>query len=144
AAVRLRGRALLGAAGMAAARIVGIVVVVAVGSSLVIRPPFVADPNDVRVISQGTLFATAEDEIASVQAGVRGDGRKLLWVTGTAMTYLTIDAKLMPLLPLMARPQSTSVLTIAFGMGSAYREALIDRKSTRLNSSHRTISYAVF
>jgi hypothetical protein len=31
----------------------------------------------------------------------------------------------MPLLPLMARPESTNVLTIAFGMGSAYRMGLI-------------------
>src|SRR4029077_11401135 len=102
-----------------------IVVVVAVLSSLLLRPAVVSDPYDLRVTSQGTLLATAEDEIASVQAGVRGDGRKLLWVTGTAMTYLTVDAKLMPLLPLMARPQSTSVLKIAFGMGSASREGLI-------------------
>ncbi len=50
---------------------------------------------------------------------------KHLWVGGTAMTLLTIDAKLMPLLPLMAKPDSTSVLEIAFGMGSAYRTALI-------------------
>jgi hypothetical protein len=105
-------------------RIVAIALVVAVGGSIVLRPQYVHDPNDIRVTTAGTLFASAEDEIASVQAGQEGD-RKHLWVGGTAMTLLTVDAKLMPLLPLMARPQSTNVLTIAFGMGSAYRTALI-------------------
>ena len=31
--------------------------------------------------------------------------RQQLWVTGTAMTLLTVDAKLMPILPLMLRPR---------------------------------------
>ena len=44
----------------------------------------------------------AEDEIASVQAG-RINAQEL-WVTGTSMTLLTVDAKLMPVLPLMLRP----------------------------------------
>jgi spermidine synthase len=112
------------AAGVAGMRIVAIALVVAVGGSILLRPSYVHDPNDIRVTAAGTLFASAEDEIASVQSGQEGD-RKHLWVGGTAMTLLTVDAKLMPLLPLMARPQSTNVLTIAFGMGSAYREALI-------------------
>jgi spermidine synthase len=105
-------------------RVVAIGLVVAIGGSIVLRPRYVHDPNDIRVTSAGTLFASAEDEIASVQSGQEGD-RKHLWVGGTAMTLLTIDAKLMPLIPLMARPQSTSVLTICFGMGSAYRMGLI-------------------
>ena len=33
-------------------------------------------------------------------------GLKQLWVTGTSMTALTIDAKLMPILPLIARPDA--------------------------------------
>jgi len=41
------------------------------------------------------------------------------------MTLLTVDAKLMPVLPLILRPQSTRALTVAFGMGSAFRAALI-------------------
>ena len=48
-----------------------------------------------------------------------------LWVTGTGMTLLTVDAKLMPILPLMLRPESKSALTVAFGMGSAFRGAVI-------------------
>jgi spermidine synthase len=109
---------------LASSRIVAIGVAAAVIGSLIVRPDYVRDPNDLRVTSAGTLFASAEDEIASVQSGMEG-GQKHLWVGGTAMTLLTIDAKLMPLLPLMARPNSTNILTIAFGMGSAYRESLI-------------------
>jgi spermidine synthase len=71
----------------------------------------------------GLIVASREDEIASVQAGQVG-GYEQLWVTGTAMTLLTVDAKLMPILPLMLRPASTTALTIAFGMGSAYRASL--------------------
>ena len=41
------------------------------------------------------------------------------------MTSKTVDVKLMPILPLMLRPSSQTELTIAFGMGSAYRAALI-------------------
>jgi hypothetical protein len=41
------------------------------------------------------------------------------------MTLLTVDAKLMPILPLVARPDSQTALTVAFGMGSSYRTALI-------------------
>ena len=41
------------------------------------------------------------------------------------MTLLTVDAKLMPILPLIARPESTRALVVAFGMGSAFRSALV-------------------
>jgi spermidine synthase len=41
------------------------------------------------------------------------------------MTALTIDANLMPILPLIARPSAVEAATIAFGMGSTYRSALV-------------------
>jgi Spermidine synthase len=50
---------------------------------------------------------------------------KQLWVTGTSMTLLTVDAKLMPILPLMLRPKSQTALAVAFGMGSTFRSSLI-------------------
>jgi spermidine synthase len=88
-------------------------------------PGALAQPNERWIQSkQGRLFASAEDEIASVQAGqVRSTPQ--LWVSGTSMTLLTIDAKLMPVLPLMANPDATDALIVAFGMGSSYRSALI-------------------
>ncbi len=98
-------------------------VAVAIVASLVL-PGVIVDPAVTRITKGGgTVFASAEDEIAAVQAGDR-NGRQL-WVTGTAMTLLTVDAKLMPVLPLMLRPASESALTVAFGMGSAFRSALI-------------------
>jgi spermidine synthase len=72
----------------------------------------------------GELYASTEDEIASVQAG-RFSVTPQLWVTGTSMTLLTVDAKLMPILPAIARPNSTRALVVAFGMGTAFRSALI-------------------
>jgi spermidine synthase len=101
----------------------GFVVVAIVAISLV--PGALAQPNEVWIrASNGRLFASEEDEIASVQAGqVRTTPQ--LWVAGTSMTALTIDAKLMPILPLMANPDAKNALIVAFGMGSSYRTALI-------------------
>ena len=82
------------------------------------------DPTVARIHARhGAISMSLEDEIASVQAG-SADGFQQLWVAGTSMTLLTVDAKLMPILPLMLRPNSKTALTIAFGMGSAYRGAL--------------------
>jgi spermidine synthase len=87
-------------------------------------PGWVVDPSVVRIRGgNAELYESREDEIASVQAGYYGTPQ--LWVTGTAMTLLTIDAKLMPVIPLMVRPASESALTVAFGMGSAFRTALV-------------------
>jgi spermidine synthase len=82
------------------------------------------DPEVVRIEKAGDLFATGEDEIASVQAGTIGRDPQL-WVAGTSMTGMTIDTRLMAALPAMARPDSSSLLVIAFGMGSSYRTGLI-------------------
>src|SRR4029453_9604521 len=78
-------------------------------------PGALAQPNERWIQSkEGRLFASAEDEIASVQAGqVRSTPQ--LWVAGTSMTLLTIDAKLMPILPLMADPDAKDALIVAFG-----------------------------
>jgi spermidine synthase len=102
-----------------AASVIGLAIVVGT-----LTPGTVVDPGEARVRNEGgQIFASHEDEIASVQAGQVV--AQELWVTGTSMTLLTVDAKLMPILPLLLRPQSESALTVAFGMGSAYRSALI-------------------
>ena len=85
--------------------------------------PIFVDPSAARIALRGELIASAEDEIASVQAG--RVGRDLhLWVAGTSMTALTVDAKLMVVLPKILRPDAQDALIVAFGMGSSYREAL--------------------
>jgi spermidine synthase len=110
---RAVGPALLGAA------------TVAMIAVLAMRPGLVVQPSESVIRAQGgTVFASTEDEIASVQAGqIRPTPE--LWVAGTSMTLLTVDAKLMPILPLIARPDAQRALVVAFGMGTAFRSALI-------------------
>ena len=107
--------------GLAAAASVAAVCVLAV--ALVIPNAAVADPGATRMARVGSLFASAEDEIASVQAGVAG-GKEALWVAGAGMTRLTVDAKLMALMPEFTRPDAQRMLVIAFGMGSSFRTGL--------------------
>lgn len=121
--VSASGRAVLapvrrGVTGIAA---VGVAAVIVAG---LVTPGTIVDPSVARIANaHARLFASHEDEIASVQAGATVTPQ--LWVTGTAMTLLTVDAKLMPVLPLMLRPDAKSAVTVAFGMGSAFRGALI-------------------
>jgi spermidine synthase len=106
----------IGAAAVMAAVVIGVTAA---------SPRITLDPAVARIQNmQGTIAVAAEDEIASVQAGRLGNTHHL-WVGGTSMTLLTVDARLMPILPLIARPDSTSALTVAFGMGSSFRTALI-------------------
>jgi spermidine synthase len=92
---------------------------------LAVRPGAIVQPNVALIESLGgRIFASSEDEIASVQAGQKSSTPEL-WVAGTSMTLLTVDAKLMPILPLIARPESDRALVVAFGMGTAFRSSLI-------------------
>ena len=109
-------RAGIGGAGVAAT----LVLVAAIAI-----PGAIVDPTEARIRAiGGQVERAAEDEIAAVRAG-RARGAEQLWVAGTGMTLLTVDAKLMPILPLMLRPESESALVVAFGMGSSFRTALI-------------------
>ena len=102
-----------------------LVVVAAIIVVTTLRPGVLVQPNEAYIASAGgRLFDSTEDEIASVQAGQISFTPEL-WVAGTSMTLLTVDAKLMPVLPLIARPESKEALVVAFGMGSAFRAALI-------------------
>jgi spermidine synthase len=94
------------------------------GFVLIWPPPFVAEPGETYVRQNGTLYASAEDEIASVQAGSVGQIKRL-WVAGTAMTHLTVNARLMAILPMMIRPNAQSMLNICFGMGSTFHSAIV-------------------
>ena len=118
-----RGRSALSATRRSSTSIAAFVVAAIVIAGL-ITPGTIVDPSIARIRNvNAQLFQTAEDEIASVQAGATVTPQ--LWVTGTAMTLLTVDAKMMPILPLVLRPDAKTALTVAFGMGSAYRGALI-------------------
>jgi spermidine synthase len=102
----------------------GSVLVVLAIVGLVVPNSLVANPSANALSRQSLLLANQEDEIASVQAGGKPDSLQLL-VGGTGMTRLTVDAKVMTYLPLIARPDARKLLVICFGMGSAYRSGLI-------------------
>ena len=119
--IAVRGPSLVGwfAGGLSGAAAAALIVVVAATGTGFVNPT-------IRLVAQehGTVFASTEDEIASVVAG-EADGFKQLWVGGTSMTVLTVDTKLMPIIPLMLRPGATHGLAIAFGMGTAFRSSLV-------------------
>ena len=108
---------------------------VAIGAvvMMAIPNPLVADP-EMSVLNRdhAIVFGQAEDEVASVQAarvpGARFDYR--LYVGGYSMTGLTAVTRLMPDLPLMARPESKTICVVAFGMGASYRSALMSGLQT--------------
>lgn len=90
-----------------------------------LRPGVLVSPSEARLrVVRATVFASSEDEIATVESGQVAITPEL-WVAGTSMTLLTVDAKMMPILPLIARPDSTRALVVAFGMGSSFRSALV-------------------
>ena len=92
--------------------VIGLLVVAVAGGQAFV------DPTVARIErTGGTVVRSAEDEIASVQGGVDANGNKHLSVTGSSMTLLTVDAKLMPVLPSMARPEAKTAAVVAFGMG---------------------------
>jgi spermidine synthase len=90
-----------------------------------LAPAALVSPNEARLNGlNATIFDATEDEIATVEAG-QLHATPELWVAGTSMTLLTVDANLMPVLPLIARPESKRALIVAFGMGTSFRTALI-------------------
>lgn len=65
-----------------------------------------------------------EDNLSTVDAvGGPPTGRRL-FVSGTAMTALSVDTQLMADLPKAIRPHATRFLDIAFGMGTTYHTAI--------------------
>lgn len=102
---------------------VGVATAVAVVASLVSGAAFRNPTTTMIAELGGKINAATEDEIAAVVAGELR-GRRQLWVGGTSMTVITVDTKLMPLLPLAMRPEAKRCLVIAFGMGTAFRTSL--------------------
>ena len=98
--------------------VTAVVLVVALATSGILVDPSVANIAN----RNGELFASREDEIASVQAG-SVNGFKQLWVTGASMTALTVDARLMVTLPLIARPDSKDALIVCSGWAPASARA---------------------
>ncbi|MBO0685126.1 MAG: hypothetical protein J2P45_18395, partial [Candidatus Dormibacteraeota bacterium] len=65
-----------------------------------------------------------EDDLSTVDAlGGPVAGRRL-YVSGTTMTAISVDTKLMAYIPKVIRPNANSFLDICFGMGTTYRSAI--------------------
>jgi len=65
-----------------------------------------------------------EDILSTVDAVGGPPTQRRLFVSGTGMTQLSVDTKLMAYLPKVIRPQAASFLDICFGMGTTYRSAI--------------------
>lgn len=65
-----------------------------------------------------------EDDLSTVDAEGGAPAQRVLYTSGTGMTALSVDTKLMAYLPKVVRPNASSFLDIAFGMGTTYRSAL--------------------
>ena len=80
---------------------IAVVIVASLVRGTAFRNPTIAPDRAARAAQ---VFEATEDEIAPVVAGQRSYPQ--LWVNGTSMTLITVDTKLMPLLPLMLRPDA--------------------------------------
>lgn len=87
--------------------------------------PIARTATENRLSTLGTLVAHSEDNIATVDAQGGPPAQKRLYVSGVAMTFLTVSTKLMAYLPKALRPDASNALVICFGMGSTYRSSLI-------------------
>ena len=74
--------------------------------------------------AQHLPYHHVEDRLSTVDAVGGPPARRRLEVSGTAMTALSVDTKLMAYLPKVLRPNASTFLDICFGMGSTYRSAL--------------------
>src|SRR5690348_18042144 len=64
--------------------------------------------------------------------------------TSTLFPYTTLFRSMLLTTPVLLATQTPVIKDIRFGRHLTFDRMVIDRKSTRLNSSHPSISYAVF
>ncbi len=95
------------------------VILVATGS------PVLLTATDHRLAATGLPFRHTEDRLSTVDALGGPPARRRLFVSGTAMTSLSVDTKLMAYIPKVIRPNAQNFLDICFGMGTTFRSALI-------------------
>jgi spermidine synthase len=87
--------------------------------------PIARTATENRLQHEGVLVAHREDNIATVDVEGGPLAQRRIYVTGIAMTFLTVDTKFMAYLPKALRPSASDMLDICFGMGSTYRSSLI-------------------
>ena len=121
--VGIDGARRVGRQGALAALLVG-AALLSVGAT-VARLPLTQTSTENYLAGLGLHAVHLEDNLATVDGLGGAPLQRRLYVSGVAMTTLTIDTKLMAYVPKALRPQATRFLDIAFGMGSTYRSGLI-------------------
>jgi spermidine synthase len=77
-----------------------------------------------------------EDDLSTADAVGGAPADRRLYVSGTTMTAISIDTKLMAYIPKVIRPNADSFLDICFGMGTTYRSAIsLDMHTTAVDLS---------
>lgn len=91
---------------------------------VVTRSPLLLTSTERHLLAGGLPFHHTEDRLSTVDAAGGPPSRRRLFVTGTAMTALSVDTKLMAYIPKVMRPNARYFLDICFGMGTTFRSAL--------------------
>ncbi len=102
------------------------------GIALVVPPllvitgaPVVQTATEHYLAARGAPFFHTEDRVSTVDAvGGPVSGRRL-YASGTTMTALSVDTKMMAYIPKALRPNAQDFLDICFGMGTTFRSALM-------------------
>ncbi|MBV8194182.1 MAG: fused MFS/spermidine synthase, partial [Candidatus Dormibacteraeota bacterium] len=70
-------------------------------------------------------YQHTEDRLSTVDAVGGPPAKRRLYASGTTMTAISVDTKLMAYVPKIMRPNATSLLDICFGMGTTFRSSLL-------------------
>jgi spermidine synthase len=105
---------------------------IAAGVVLVIPPLLVATGSPLaltatqRMLNQtGLPYYHTEDRLSTVDA-VGGDvSERTLYTSGTTMSSIVVETKLMAYIPKIARPAAQDFLDICFGVGSTFRSGIL-------------------
>jgi spermidine synthase len=98
--------------------------------ALVLLPPLLAGTPLSRTSTEQWLtkdqrpYQHLEDRLSTVDSEGGAPADRRIYVSGTAMTALSVDTKLMAYIPKAIHPDATRFLNIAFGMGTTYRSAI--------------------
>jgi spermidine synthase len=86
--------------------------------------PVLLTATEHRLAGGSLPFFHTEDRLSTVDAVGGPTYKRRLYASGTAMTTLSVDTKLMAYIPKIMRPGAATLLDICFGMGTTFRSAL--------------------
>jgi spermidine synthase len=103
----------------AGALVITPVLLVATGS------PLLLTTTEHHLAATGLPFVHTEDRVSTVDALGGPVSDRHLYSSGTSMTAILVDTKMMAYIPKVLRPDAKDFLDICFGMGTTFRSALI-------------------